>query len=185
MTEAARTAAARVVRALLSADDGHSPSVSRSASAGGPVPTVAVAESLTSGLVASLLAEIPGVSRWFLGGVVAYSHGAKERLLGVDGAALERFGAVTEDVARQMARGVAERLGARWAVATTGVAGPGPADGEPAGTAWLAVVDTQVGEVRTRLVHSEGGRDEVRWGTAAAALEFLAEIVEQNGGGVG
>ncbi len=175
VVDSARDAAARVVRALRSIDDGDAPATS------GSPWTVATAESLTSGLVASALAEIPGVSHWFLGGVVGYSVDAKESLLSVDRAVMEEQGTVAEEVARQMARGVAHRLGARWAVATTGVAGPGPAEGKEAGTAWLAVVDAEADVVTSRLIHSAGGRDEVRWRTTCAALELLAEVVEQIG----
>ncbi|HZK04829.1 MAG TPA: CinA family protein [Actinomycetaceae bacterium] len=164
VVQAARDAAQRVVRALKRSEGG----------------TIASAESLTSGLVASALAEVPGVSEWFLGGVVAYSFDVKSGLLGVDRDLLERLGAVNETVAVQMARGACENLGARWAVATTGVAGPGPAEGKPEGTVWLAAVDAKSGDVLTRCISVEGTRDGVRWAASGAALELLARCVEQN-----
>lgn len=142
--------------------------------------TIATAESLTAGLVAAALAEVPGVSEWFLGGVVAYSYEVKAKVLGVSEAMLESQGAVTQEVALAMAHGAAERIGARWAVATTGVAGPGPADGQPQGTVWIAAVDAVTGATVTQLHHFDGTRDAVRWDACRAALGLLADIVEQN-----
>lgn len=140
--------------------------------------TVATAESLTAGRVAASLADVPGVSQWLLGGVVAYAYAVKTSLLGVDADLLGREGAVTEEVARQMARGGLDATGADVVVATTGVAGPGPADGHPAGTVWLAVA-VRGGAVTTRLLALGGDRDEVRWDATAEALGLLTEIVEQ------
>ncbi len=160
---AARVAAARVAKALQGSRD-----------------SISTAESLTAGLVASTLGEVPGISEWFVGGVVAYSYQLKVDLLGLDPQLLESEGAVTEQVAVAMAQGVAQLAGARWAVATTGVAGPGPAEGKPEGTVWLAAVDSVAGTVASRKIDAAGGRDEVRWRACAAGLELLAESVEQN-----
>ena len=102
--------------------------------------TLAVAESLTGGQVSSSLVEIPGASRVLVGAVVAYATRIKAQVLGVDAAHLERTGPVDRDVALQMARGVRRLLGADLGLATTGVAGPGPADAHPAGTVHIAVV---------------------------------------------
>ena len=88
--------------------------------------TVAVAESLTGGLVAAALTDVPGSSAAFRGGVVAYATELKAELLGVDAVMLRRHGAVYPPVAAAMARGVRARLGATYGVATTGVAGPSP-----------------------------------------------------------
>jgi nicotinamide-nucleotide amidase len=101
--------------------------------------TVAVAESLTGGMVCSSLIEVPGASAAVRGGVVAYATELKHRLLDVDGDLLARNGPVDPDVAAQMALGVRERLGADWGVATTGVAGPEPQDGVAPGRVYLAV----------------------------------------------
>ena len=101
--------------------------------------TVAVAESLTGGALCSALVDVPGASRVLRGGVVAYASDLKARLLGVDGALLAARGAVDADVAAQMARGVAQRLGAEVGAATTGVAGPDPQDGHAPGTVFVAV----------------------------------------------
>ncbi|MGA4839225.1 CinA family protein [Streptomyces sp. G45] len=102
--------------------------------------TLAVAESLTGGLVAADLTAAPGSSHAFRGSVTAYATELKQRVLGVDGALLAARGAVDADVALQMAAGVRTLLGADWGVATTGVAGPEPQDGQPVGTVFVAVV---------------------------------------------
>ncbi|MFJ4440327.1 CinA family protein [Streptomyces sp. NPDC088923] len=101
--------------------------------------TVAVAESLTGGLVAAELTAAPGASAAFRGSVTAYETELKHRLLGVDTALLAREGAVHPEVAAQMASGVRDALGADWGAATTGVAGPEPQDGRPVGTVYVAV----------------------------------------------
>ncbi|MFJ7130734.1 CinA family protein [Streptomyces sp. NPDC098101] len=101
--------------------------------------TLAVAESLTGGLVAAELTGVPGASASFRGSVTAYATALKHELLGVDGALLAERGAVDPEVASQMAAGVRARLGADWGIATTGVAGPDPQDGQPVGTVYVAV----------------------------------------------
>lgn len=101
--------------------------------------TVAVAESLTGGLVVAALVEGPGASVAVRGGVVAYATELKHRLLDVDGDLLARRGPVDPQVAAQMALGVRERLGADWGIATTGVAGPEPQDGVQPGRVYVAV----------------------------------------------
>jgi nicotinamide-nucleotide amidase len=101
--------------------------------------TLAVAESLTGGLVAAALTDVPGSSVAFRGGVVAYATELKAELLGVDAAMLAAHGPVYPAVAAAMAVGVRDRLDATVGAATTGVAGPGPQDGQPAGTVHIAV----------------------------------------------
>ena len=102
--------------------------------------TVACAESCTGGNIAHLVTSVPGASSYFLGGVVAYSNEVKKNVLGVQAADLEKYGAVSEPVALQMAQGVRRITGAQWAVATTGVAGPdGGTPDKPVGTVWIAV----------------------------------------------
>ena len=101
--------------------------------------TLAVAESLTGGLVAAELAAVPGASKAFRGSVTAYATDLKRDVLGVDAALLDRRGAVDPQVAAQMAAGVRKVLGADWGIATTGVAGPEPQDGQPVGTVFVAV----------------------------------------------
>ncbi|MFD9904940.1 CinA family protein [Streptomyces sp. NPDC059063] len=101
--------------------------------------TLAVAESLTGGLVAAEVTAVPGASRAFRGAVTAYATELKRDVLGVDGALLAARGAVDAEVALQMAAGARRLLGADWGVATTGVAGPEPQDGQPVGTVFVAV----------------------------------------------
>jgi nicotinamide-nucleotide amidase len=122
--------------------------------------TVATAESLTGGLVASALTDIPGSSSAFRGGIVAYATELKARALGVDSRMLAAHGPIYAPVAVAMANGVRERLGATIGIATTGVAGPDPVDGFPPGTVHVAVSLADDTVVRTMAL--PGNRDEVR-----------------------
>jgi nicotinamide-nucleotide amidase len=134
--------------------------------------TLAVAESCTGGLVGARLTAIPGSSRVFVGGVIAYSNRLKERLLDVTPAALETYGAVSEVVALEMARGVRTRTGAEAGLSITGVAGPGGGTGEkPVGTVWLAA-SLGTTERAIRRVFP-GNRDDIRQRAAQAALDLL------------
>jgi len=122
--------------------------------------TVATAESLTGGLVAAALTDVPGSSNAFRGGVVAYATELKAGLLGVDAGLLAAHGPVYPPVAVAMADGVRDRLDATIGLATTGVAGPGPQDGHPAGTVHIAV--SLAGDAVVRTMALPGNRDEVR-----------------------
>lgn len=151
--------------------------------------TLAVAESLTGGLVAAEITSVPGASQVFRGSVTAYATELKHRLLGVDAALLERSGAVDPQVAAQMAAGVREALGADWGIATTGVAGPDPQDGQPVGTVYVAVdgprragsLSASGGKVEALRLN--GGRAEIRMESVRSVLALLlAELVgEQTG----
>lgn len=102
--------------------------------------TLAVAESCTGGAISARITAMAGSSAYYLGGVTSYSNEAKTNILGVSMADIERYGAVSETVARQMAAGALERFGADFAISTTGVAGPGGGTAEkPVGTVWMAV----------------------------------------------
>ncbi len=136
--------------------------------------SLGTAESLTGGLLAATLVAVPGASRVFHGSVVAYDPGIKIDLLGVAPALVERVGTVDEEVASQMALGARRVLGVDVAVATTGVAGPGPSEGHPAGTVWLACA-TPTG-VSTRLLTLRGDRSQVRSGAVEAALALGHEV---------
>ena len=133
--------------------------------------TVAAAESLTGGLVAAALTDVPGASNAFRGGVVAYATEHKAQLLGVDVGILKKHGPVYAPVAAAMAEGVRNRLGATIGVSTTGVAGPGPQDGHPAGTVHVAV--SLVGDTVVRTMALAGNRDEVRRLTVERVLGLL------------
>ena len=132
--------------------------------------TLAVAESLTGGLVAAAVVDVPGASAVLRGGVVAYATDLKTRLLDVDPDLLSRVGPVDPGVAEAMARGAAARLGADYAVATTGVAGPDPQDGHPVGEVHLAVVGPgEQGPVTVITLRLDAGLG--RAGIRAAACE--------------
>ncbi|MFB4193295.1 CinA family protein [Streptomyces carpaticus] len=137
--------------------------------------TLAVAESLTGGLVAAALTDIPGASRVFKGSVTAYATEVKRETLGVDAALLAERGAVDAEVARQLAQGVRERLGADWGAATTGVAGPRPQDGQPVGTVYVAVSAPGSGGVVAQRIQLSGDRATIRAGSVRAVLALLRE----------
>ncbi|WP_407288091.1 CinA family protein [Streptomyces sp. BP-8] len=141
--------------------------------------SLAVAESLTGGLVAGALTAVPGASRALRGSVTAYATEVKRDVLGVDGALLAARGAVDAEVAGQMADGVRRVLAADWGIATTGVAGPDPQDGQPVGTVFVAVRGPDgVGTVR-RLALS-GDRDRIRRDTIDAVLALLLSELTEN-----
>ena len=98
---------------------------------------VATAESLTGGDVGGAICTVPGASAYYRGGVISYAYEVKARVLGVDAQLLATEGAVNPEVAAQMAAGAARVCGADYAVSTTGVAGPDPADGQPVGTVFI------------------------------------------------
>ena len=144
--------------------------------------SVATAESLTGGLVCAALVDVPGASAVVRGAVVAYATELKASVLGVDAALLARTGPVDAEVARQMARGVRERLGADVGLATTGVAGPGPADGHEAGTVYVAVAaDALPGGATARRLALPGERAAVRRGAVEAVLADLAGVLHPRG----
>jgi nicotinamide-nucleotide amidase len=133
--------------------------------------TVAVAESLTGGLLCAALTTTPGASATMRGGVVVYATDLKAQLAGVPAELLAARGAVDPDVARALAVGVRERLGATYGLGVTGVAGPEPQDGMPVGTVWAALAGPDLAEVSQVAV--TGGRDEIRRSAVEACLELL------------
>jgi nicotinamide-nucleotide amidase len=142
--------------------------------------TVAVAESLTGGLVAATLTSVAGSSLAFTGAVVAYATWVKTALLGVPEQLLAAHGPVHPDVAAAMARGAQTRLNATFGVATTGVAGPGPADGRAAGTVFLAVAGPR--GVAAEELALPGDRLTVRVGSVLAAVTLLASTIREDTG---
>ena len=133
--------------------------------------TVATAESLTGGLVAAALTDVPGSSAVVRGGVVAYATDIKESVLGVSAELTGRRGAVDPDVALQMAEGVRRLLGSDIGVSCTGVAGPDAQDGHAPGLVYIAIARAGVPVVEE--LQLGGGRIEVREGTVRRALELL------------
>ncbi|BEV71279.1 MULTISPECIES: CinA family protein [unclassified Paludibacterium] len=133
---------------------------------------VATAESCTGGLISGALTAVPGSSAWFGFGFVTYSNEAKQQLLGVDGDTLRCHGAVSEATVRQMARGACRAAKADWAVAVSGVAGPGGGSADkPVGTVWFGLAGPDGDEAF--VCHFDGDRDEVRGQTVLMALQRL------------
>jgi nicotinamide-nucleotide amidase len=134
--------------------------------------TIAVAESLSGGLIGHRLTDVPGSSAYFLTDVVAYSNEIKRALLGVDSATLEAHGAVSCEVAEEMARGVRRLAGATIGLATTGIAGPsGGTPDKPVGTVCIAI-DSPAG-TRSRRYQLWGTRDWVKLLTSQIALDWV------------
>ncbi|PIM69827.1 damage-inducible protein CinA [Streptomyces sp. JV178] len=163
--------------------------------------TLAVAESLTGGLVAAAITDVPGASQAFRGSVTAYATEVKHQLLGVDATLLDQRGAVDPQVAAQMADGVRKALGADWGISTTGVAGPDPQDGQPVGTVHVAVAGPRGADSgafdggKVASLRLNGGRAEIRMESVRSVLGLLlqelvgeqtgnerAQDTEQNGG---
>lgn len=142
---------------------------------------VVTAESCTGGWIGKVLTDVPGSSDWYLGGVVAYSNALKQSLLGVLPSALAQQGAVSEEVAREMAVGALEGFGGRLAISVTGIAGPdGGQPGKPVGTVWFGWVWRDAGEIRVRVLREQfdGDRESVRRQTVQRALQevFALEL---------
>jgi nicotinamide-nucleotide amidase len=134
---------------------------------------LAVAESVTGGRIAAALTSVPGSSKSFSGGIVAYANSVKIGELGVDTQTLERVGAVSEEVAREMARGVRQALKADVALATTGIAGPdGGTSEKPVGLVWFALDDGD-GTAQAWRYHFAGEREAIVQRATTAALGIL------------
>ena len=141
--------------------------------------TVAVAESLTGGLLAAALTSTPGASATFRGGLVVYATDLKSRLVGVSDSLLAEQGAVAAQVALELAQGVRSRLSASWGVGVTGVAGPDSQDGQPVGTVFLSVVGPEPdhGIQTISELHLSGDRNTIRVQTVEQAVALLAGAV--------
>jgi PncC family amidohydrolase len=135
--------------------------------------TVAVAESLTGGLLCAALTDTAGASATVRGGLVVYATDLKSELAGVESDLLRRFGAVHEDVAAQLATGARSRLGAGFGVGVTGVAGPDPQDGQPVGTVFAAVASAS--GVRVDRYAFAGNRGRIRRDAVQACLRLLED----------
>jgi nicotinamide-nucleotide amidase len=155
------TAAARVLRALVERGE-----------------TLAVAESLTGGLLAATLVDVPGASAVFRGGLVVYATDLKHRLGGVPEELLDARGPVDPDVALALAEGARRACLADWGLATTGVAGPDAQGTAPVGTVYVACAGP-FGAVRALLL--PGDRLAIRRGAVAAALDLLAGYLAGQG----
>ncbi|GAA1428815.1 CinA family protein [Microlunatus lacustris] len=142
--------------------------------------TLATAESLTGGLIGELLTSVPGASASYLGGVISYATRLKHTLAGVPTATLEELGPVAEPTAAAMATGIAERCGADWGLAVTGVAGPEPQDGHPVGQVFVGLAHPATGWSLVQELQLTGDRTAIRSQTAVTALALLTEAVRNN-----
>lgn len=142
--------------------------------------TLVTAESLTGGLIGSVLTSIPGASDSYWGGVVSYSIDAKERLLGVSAGTIAQYGVVSGETASEMAEGACMASGADVAVAVTGVAGPSGGSPEtPVGTVYIACALKGRDAVAIRI-QERGSRDRVRRLTVVRALSFVLDCLDRN-----
>ena len=137
--------------------------------------TICAAESCTGGLVCAALTDLPGSSEYFLGGIVTYANEAKMAQLGVRETTLREFGAVSRDVAEEMARGVQAMFGADVALSITGVAGPGADASKPAGLTYIGCLAGDRLEVRQ--FNWIGGRASNRVASVEAALALAIELL--------
>lgn len=143
--------------------------------------TVSVAEACTNGLLGYTLGTIPGASRFFPGGVIAYTGGLKEKILGVPDELYASAGSVSREMALAMAQGVRELTGTDYALSTTGVTGPAAGhSGLPIGTFWigLAAKDGDDAAIEIRVA---GNRDDTKRGAVQAAIELLGKRLASTG----
>jgi nicotinamide-nucleotide amidase len=138
--------------------------------------TLSVAESITGGGLAAEITEVAGASKVFVGGVIAYEDSIKVSELKVDAKLLKKFTAVSEEVAKEMAVGALKKFKTDYAIATTGVAGPGKAYGQKAGTVWVAIASKK--EVFAIALSLSGSRDLIRHATIESALASFERILK-------
>lgn len=137
--------------------------------------TVSVAESITGGGLGSALTEISGASMVFLGGIIAYDEDVKVRELGISKKLLKKKSAVSEEVATEMANAVRKKFNSDYGIATTGVAGPGKAYGQKAGTVWIAISSAN-NTIAIPLALS-GDRNSIRKATIESAFALFSRIL--------
>lgn len=138
--------------------------------------TLSTAESITGGGLAAAITEVAGSSKVFLGGVIAYADEIKINELKVDVKTLKKFTPVSEEVAKEMAIGARKKFNTDYAIATTGVAGPGKAYGQKAGTVWIAIASKK--EVFAIALSLSGSRDLIRHATIESALASFERILK-------
>ncbi|MCH7712799.1 MAG: nicotinamide-nucleotide amidohydrolase family protein [Chloroflexi bacterium] len=140
--------------------------------------TVSVAEACTCGLVGYMLGTVPGSSRYFPGGVIAYTGGLKQKVLGVPDAVIDAHGTVSEETAMAMAKGVRELTNTDFAISTTGVTGPaGGHSGLPIGTFWIGL-SVKDGEDSAVEIQVGSDRDGNKHGAAQAAIDLLGRHLQ-------
>ncbi|MFN4183136.1 MAG: CinA family protein [bacterium] len=141
--------------------------------------TVSVAESCTGGMLGQYLTRLPGSSRFFLGGIIAYQPESKVNLLSIDRVVIHQKGTVNEEVARKMALGAKAAFHSDWAISTTGVAGPEPANHHPPGTIFIGLA-SPLGNVDVlSLALPLSSREKIRKTAVVEALHFLLRHLEE------
>ena len=140
--------------------------------------TVSVAEADTCGLVGYMLGTVPGASRWFPGGVIAYTGGLKQKILGVSDELYDTYGSVSEEMAIAMAKGVRELTGTDYAVSVTGVTGPAQGHStSPIGTFFIGL-SVKDGRDQAIEIHVDGDRDATKHASAQAAIDLLGRHLQ-------
>ena len=138
--------------------------------------TISVAESCTGGLIQKLITDVPGSSKYFLGGVVAYSNELKQKLAKVNPETLKEYGAVSPEVAQELARGISEITGSTLGLSATGIAGPtGETKEKPVGLVYVGICTKDVLKVERFLF--KGTRREIREKAATQALKQVIELL--------
>ena len=138
--------------------------------------TLSVAESITAGGIANLITQVPGASKVFFGGVISYSDESKVSQLAISKADIKKFTSVSEQVAIEMAKSVRKKFKTDIAISTTGVAGPGRAYGQKAGTAWVGVASKK--ECFAVALSLTGDRETIRHAIITSALASLERILK-------
>lgn len=141
--------------------------------------TIATAESCTGGMIAAALTDIPGSSAVVDRGFVTYSNAAKMQMLGVKAETLDAVGAVSEEVAAEMAAGAVRNAGVTLAVSVTGIAGPGGSEFKPEGRVCFGLARSGQQTVTETVEYGAIGRDKVRAATRDRALEMLSQAISQ------
>ena len=142
--------------------------------------TVTTAESCTGGWIAKVLTDVAGSSAWFERAFITYSNDAKQQMVGVSDSSLQQWGAVSEQVVKEMAAGALKEAAADFAIAVSGIAGPDGGTAEkPVGTVWFGLA-AATGATLQKCVVFQGDRDAVRRQTVATALQLLHDDFLEN-----
>jgi len=139
--------------------------------------TIATAESCTSGRIGEVITSVPGASAYYKGGTICYSNEAKTTVLNIDADLIAEKNAVSEDVAKEMVKGVINLLGTDYAIATTGFAGPGAEAGIPVGTIWIACGTAD--DIRTLKLEGDEGREANLRNATNKALQFFVSYLKE------
>lgn len=139
--------------------------------------TVATAESCTSGRIGEVITSVPGASAYYKGGTICYSDEAKAKVLGIDMQLIEEKNAVSEEVAKEMVKGILNLLGTDFAIATTGFAGPGADAGIPVGTIWIACGTAD--DIRTLKIEGDNGREANLRNATNKGLQFFVSYLKE------